>query len=624
MSNQKLQLPLRILLGAIAGFLPFLSVRAESPKVTAVLSNSQVAVGQAVRLDIRVVGASDARPPQNIAADGLDIHYTGQAQESHITFGTGGMQSSTDVTFTYTILPLKSGTFKIPPQTIQVGGNSFQTPELQLNVVGSNAGTAGQGRGNPNGSTAHTSGAKVAFAELIVTKKSAYVGEMVPVEVRLGFYSQTARPADGPEITGRGFTMQKLQQSEQPRLENINGKPYEVLTFKTAIAAARPGKFEIGPVQAGAIVAVPRRQSSSRGRSPFDIFNMDDPFADPFGVFGQQQQKITIKSEPATLEVKPLPPNAPSDFSGAIGNFTMNVEASPKSVQTGDPITVTATVAGRGNFDRVTAPTLQDDGGWHKYPPSSKFKQDDDVGISGSKTFETVLSPNEKKQAIPVFGFSFFDPLTEKYVSLRSDAIPIKVEGGSVAAASAPAPAKNTAAPTATATAAPQASATPSDILYQLNDRLKAAESFTPLYLRGTFWLAQLIPLLALLGFGSWKIRQARLQNKEALRTATLQQEAAELMRKLRRDQSAPREYYADASRAVQVKTALAANSDPNGVDAEVAARTFRLDEKAQTRLRQLFERSDEARYSGSSNGFDGIPTEERREILDLIDHLQA
>ena len=76
----------------------------------------------------------------------------------------------------------------------------------------------------------------------------------------------------------------------------------------------------------------------------------------------------------------------------------MTTEAKPKTVQVGDPITVTNTISGRGNFDRVNAPVIEDERGWHKYPPSSKFKQDDEVGLSGTKTFETVLSPNEKKQ----------------------------------------------------------------------------------------------------------------------------------------------------------------------------------------------------------------------------------
>ena len=101
----------------------------------------------------------------------------------------------------------------------------------------------------------------------------------------------------------------------------------------------------------------------------------------------------------------------------------MTTDAKPKSVQVGDPITVTSTISGRGNFDRVNAPAVEDDRGWHKYPPSSKFKNDDEVGISGTKTFEMVLSPNEKKQTIPLLAFSYFDPAKEQYVTLRSDPI---------------------------------------------------------------------------------------------------------------------------------------------------------------------------------------------------------
>src|SRR5207245_1938962 len=132
-----------------------------------------------------------------------------------------------------------------------------------------------------------------------------------------------------------------------------------------------------------------------------------------------------------------LPPNPPPSFSGAIGSFTMAVDAKPKTVQVGDPITITATISGRGNFDRMSGPTLEDEHGWHKYPASSKFKQDDDVGISGEKAFETVIAPNEKKPAVPPLVFAYFDPIKENYVTLRSDAVPIQVEGGTVPAPSA-------------------------------------------------------------------------------------------------------------------------------------------------------------------------------------------
>jgi hypothetical protein len=608
--------PTGILLGALVAFFPLACVFAETPSVTAVLSNSQVAVGETVQLQIRVTGAGEAATPQDISVEGLEIHSTGTSRQ----FEMRNLSVSSNITYSYTVLPLQAGTFKIPPQAIRVGSTSLRTPELTLHVVALPGRQAAPNRAG--GSNADMS--RVAFAELVVPKKSAYVGEMIPVVIRLGFYSR-GQLVSPPEITGQGFTVQKLQLPDQPQLEAINGRRCEVYTFKTAIAAARPGKFDIGPVEATALVLVPRRQSSSRPRSLLDLFNSNDPFADPsfadpFGSFGQQE-KVTIKSEPATLEVKPLPANAPANFSGAVGNFAMSVDANPKSLQLGDPITVTATISGRGNFDRVNAPALEDERGWHKYPPSSKFKQDDNVGISGAKIFETVLSPNEKKQAISSFVFSFFDPLKEQYLTLKSDAIPIRVEGGT-----APAPSTVTAQPgsAAPATTAAKATPKPPDILYQLTERPSRAQSFRPLYARPDFWLAQIVPLLALLGFVGWKIRQARLDNREAQRIAALHHESAELMRRLRSEDASPQEYYSQASRAVQVKTALARNVDPNTVDVETAAAAFQLDDHSREQLRRLFERNDELRYSGAGNGVKTVSPRSRREVFDLIEHLRT
>ncbi len=626
MSTHKSQLCLRIFLVALSGVLPLTVLHAEDPKVTAVLSNSDVAVGEVVQMQIRVTGGSGAGAPGEIAVDGLEIHATGTSRQ----FEMHNFDVSQSISYNYTILPMKGGTFKIPPQTIKIGGHSYLTPELQLNVAGSSTGGTGQGRAKSGDPGAQSGVGSVALIDLIVPKQSAYVGEMVPVEVRLKFDPRRAQPMDSPEITGQGFTMQKLLQSERPRVETINGRTFEVVTFKTAIAAARPGKFEIGPVQANVAVAVPRRSTRSRSGSPFDAFTLDDPFsdpffADPFGAMAQQQQKVLIKSEAVPLEIKSLPSNAPPDFAGAVGNFTVNVEANPRKVQVGDPITVTASVVGRGNFDRVTAPALQETRGWHTYPASSKFKQDDDIGISGTKKFETVLSPNEKKEAIPAFGFSYFDPLKEQYVTRQSSLLPIQVEGESLATAT-PAESPKAAAPASTprATPVPASPAKPGDILDQLNDRPNVAESFSPFYARRTFWLMQLIPLLALIGVVAWRIRQGHRQNEKLQRTTELKDEALDLMRTLRRDQAEPREYYAKARRAVQIKTALATNSDPAIIDAEAAARTFHMDETSRATVRHLFERNDELRYSGAPNGGESASPEKRQQVLDLIDSLKA
>jgi len=195
------------------------------------------------------------------------------------------------------------------------------------------------------------------------------------------------------------------------------------------------------------------------------------------------------------------------------------------------------------------------------------------------------------------------------------------VEGNALpsAAPSAVAAASAQATPAATAKAA----AKPQDILYQLTD-FGHAESFTPLYARPLFWAAQLVPLVALLGLGGWKTRQARIGNREAQRIAALQHEAADLMRKLRRDDASPQEYFAQASRAVQVKTALARKLDPNVVDAEAAVNAFALGETERVQLRRLFARSDEVRYSGTQSGTDTISPQDRQEVLELIGNLRA
>jgi hypothetical protein len=600
---------------------------ADSPSVTAVLSSSEAGLGDTVHLEIRVTGARGAQAPEEIVVDGLEIHRTGTSQRIEMN----NLSLTSSVIYDYTVMPLRAGTFTIPPQTIRVANNSLRTPALTLNVADSSGRSS---RARPGRDTqAAASANNLVFAELIVPSKTAYVGEIVPVSIRMGFDPRVRpRLIEPPEITGQGFTAQKLQESGQ-NTETIGGRPYEVVTYKTAIAAARAGKFEIGPVKAKAQVVVPRRPSAprSRTRSPFDLFDEDDPFSDPFfsNPFSQlaERRNVEIKSEPVALEVKPLPPNAPPSFSGAIGNFTMTTDAKPKSVQVGDPITVTTTISGRGNFDRVNAPVVEDERGWHKYPPSSKFKQDDEVGISGTKSFEMVLSPNEKKQTMPMLAFSYFDPVKEQYVTLHSEPISINVQGSAAVAQNAGSIQPAAASPTTAAARPPVPTATkPQDILYQLTERPRAAESFAPLYANRLFWIAQLIPLLGLVGFAGWRIRQARIDNREARRIAALQHEAAELMYKLHRNDASPREYYAEASRMVRVKAALASGSrqiDPNMVDAETAAETFKLNSDSRDRLRRLFEQSDEWQYSGAHNGPGRISSESRRDVLELIENLR-
>ena len=496
-------------------------VRADSPTVTAVLTSSETEVDRPVQLQIKVTGDSNATPPNDIAVDGLDIRYSGQSQ---LVEGRN-FRFTYSFVYNYTILPLKAGTFTIPAQAVPTSSGTLRTPALTLNVAPNDDGATRSRRGgssNDNGSTIDEK--KIAFAELIIPKTTAFVGETIPAEIRLGISTRVPhRLIEGATLSGQGFTAQRMPNPEQT-VESINGRTYEIVTFKTAITAVRSGKLEIAAKDARAIVQIPRRTDGSRPRSPFDIFGMDDPFSDPFfndPFAGRgEQRELKFSSETTTLEIKPLPPNAPPNFAGAVGIFSLTTDVKPKRAQIGDPLTVTANISGRGNFDRVTAPVLESDRGWHTYPPGSSFKPNDDIGISGTKTFEMVLTPNEMKKAVPPLIFSYFNPLKESYVTLKGDQLPVVVEGGTAPAANPAIASASTAPPPATAspTAAPQAQ----DILYQLTDHGGWGQSFAPVFSQPVFWAAQAVPLLGLIGFFGWEMRKRRLQNREGQRRRRL------------------------------------------------------------------------------------------------------
>jgi BatD DUF11 like domain len=207
------------LTGTVAGILAASSAFADSPSVTAVLNSSEAAVGETVQLEIRLKGARGADAPETIAVDGLEIHRTGTSQ--HVEMNNFNVTSS--VIYDYTVLPLKSGVFTIPPQTIRVGNSSLRTPALTLHVSDSQNRQGAQKRsGTPSPADAN----QLVFAELIVPKKSAFVGEMVPAQVRLGFDPRAhPRLIQPPEIIGQGFTAQKLQQSGQnTERQNVRGR----------------------------------------------------------------------------------------------------------------------------------------------------------------------------------------------------------------------------------------------------------------------------------------------------------------------------------------------------------------------------------------------------------------
>ena len=87
------------------------------------------------------------------------------------------------------------------------------------------------------------------------------------------------------------------------------------------------------------------------------------------------------------------------------------------------------TVKGDGNFDRVSSPVLTSAEQWKAYTPTSSFKPSDSSGYKGKKLFEQPIIPLDASiKEVPPLVFSYFDTRKEKYITMQTRPIKVKVK----------------------------------------------------------------------------------------------------------------------------------------------------------------------------------------------------
>ncbi|MEI6035889.1 MAG: BatD family protein [Verrucomicrobiae bacterium] len=402
-------------------------------EIVAGLSSSRAQVGEPVQLVVTIRGARGADVPQTLAVDGLRINLAGRSTQ----FEMRNFKMSSSLTYTYMIVPQFEGEFTIPSFGITIEGKTYPTQAMRLAVSGSaiapqipslpqNAsplppGTAGSPQNN----------GRPFFGELVLAKKSAYAGEVVPIELRFYFNTRiSGQVSERPIFSGEGFTVQKFSNAVK-RDQVIGGTNYSVFSFQSAITPVKSGTLEIPAASLEARLKIP-------GKAPQGL---DDFFSNlplPQGMFAEDQD-VKVESGAQKLEVTALPKDGrPEDFSGAVGKFTMEASVSPRKAAAGEPVTLRVTVSGQGNFEGMGAPALSDDEGWRTYPPSDKFQSADAIGFTGEKTFEFAIVARQDQSRTPGARLSYFDPSTGKYATLIQAPLPVDARAGAAAPPAAP------------------------------------------------------------------------------------------------------------------------------------------------------------------------------------------
>ena len=400
--------------------------------ISARLEPQQIALGDGAILAVYISGKQTG-PPSISPVDGLRFFPMGQSSQYQ---SVNGKISST-VSYMYQVQAEDSGNYTIPPVRANINGQIKKTQPIGLRVSGPGRSKSSGAAPLPppaptvagqTGTSNHRPGEEnqIAFLRVTPSKYRSYVGELVPIEIKAFFRQGLQATLNSlPVVSNNAFACQGLSKKPTQTEEVIDGVPYAVLTWHTAMSAVKEGEHPVSTELAATLI-IP--QTSRRRHPAFGSNMFDDDFFNTF-FNTTREEAVTLTSNRQKMRVLPLPrAGRPKNFSGAVGRFRLWASASLKSCMVGDPITLEMTVKGDGNFDRVSSPLLASSKGWRTYTPTTSFKPADSVGYKGERSFEQAIIPLEASiNKVPPLVFSYFDTRKEKYVTLRTRPMKVKI-----------------------------------------------------------------------------------------------------------------------------------------------------------------------------------------------------
>lgn len=139
---------------------------------------------------------------------------------------------------------------------------------------------------------------------------------------------------------------------------------------------------------------------------------------------------VRFRSGGLTINVKPLPGNAPKDFIGAVGEYRLSQKNPTGEIKEGDVFTLELIVSGAGNIHNSNTPKLVLPKGCAIYGDPERVEEIEftENGAEGMITYRfniQVLDGKDLEFQAP--SISYFDPEKEKYQTIKGNPFKIKV-----------------------------------------------------------------------------------------------------------------------------------------------------------------------------------------------------
>jgi len=393
---------------------------AQDLKFTASVNKTEVGTGEQFQIDFSVNGNADGFTPPNF--NGFQV-LSGPNESTSMTSINGNTTVSTSLS--YILMPIKEGEFTIGSAAAVVNGHRLKTNPVKIKVVkGKPVPQNSQAQSGPDnsiteGNTSDLS--KSLFMRAVVDKTIVYQGEQIILNYRL--YTRVdieqSQLDNLPDLNGFwNEDIKSLQQQVQWHVETYKGVRYNAADIKqTILFPERAGNLTIDPLGMTFVVKV---QAPSR-----DIM---DQF---FGSY--KELKVKVKSPPVVIHVRPLPEaGKPDSFTGAVGSFKIDASVDKTELKANDALNYKVKVTGSGNIKLLKTLNTIFPADFEKYDPKiTDTITDSETGVSGSRFYNYLLIPRHQGDyTIDPLKFSYFNPASNRYVSLTSKSFHIKVDKG--------------------------------------------------------------------------------------------------------------------------------------------------------------------------------------------------
>ncbi|MDP8299085.1 MAG: BatD family protein [Candidatus Tantalella remota] len=579
------------------------------------IERGRVSVGNPLYLYLTFKGVQNVSRPKVPDVNGVKIKFVGPSTEMSIVNGV----VSQSVTFTYLVIPMKEGRYNLGPFFLTYQGQSYRADAVTLiasdqpapasSSSGRTSYSASGGSAPSGGSVPYVSDR--IFLTMETGSRTMYINEVVPLIIKVYVNNMGLRDIEYPYYEHEGFSTGEFDKPLR-RTERFKGVSYDLLVFRQEIFGIKEGKYTLGPARLSCKMVV-RRNVGNRS-SLFSIFD-DDSLSNRFGF---KTYPIELESDAIPVIILPFPEeNKPAYFHGAVGDFDMDVNVSPRKVKVGDPITVRISISGRGNLDTVTAPQIETDENIKIYEPQVTKK-------GNKKIYELILIPkNTKVKETPAVNFSFFDPTRKKYKTITKAPVAIEV----LEQPESQRAVKMVSMAGESHMFYPQEKLG-EDIVHIKENIGKLTERGKYLCNNGMFLGAQAVPLLLLIGFFvTYRRKERMMTDKSYARFLKAPRKARSGMAKakayLRKGETAP--FYDTIFKTLQSYLSGRFALPKGNVTTRVVEERLKpagCDEKILEMLKEVFQRCEMARYASSAFGED-----DAEDILDkvkrIIDYME-